>query len=328
MAEDLRALARSLARDVRAAAEESVRSGRPTAQALRDAVRGIVGDSSQAARDGGARYYRRYRHCGPRRAWIPPQGPYAGAPRASYGSTPPPWAPRAPRAGSPGAPWVGSPRTPWPQARRPPLPPVRRRWDAATVAGLLVVVFGAAWLLGALHILNVPMEGVLAVGSMLFGAAVIVTARTDWSMSRRSWPVWLGGGLVVALVATSASLGVGGALDHVSFGSMDRNVSGGDTAYGGLGTLTVQASSVPPGRGFAVKSEMGQTSIETRQDSPLVVHAGVLGGQICVDGEEVASGVGASVNGRYGQGPGAPVTVTVHQLFGQVLIDGRGCARP
>jgi hypothetical protein len=66
------------------------------------------------------------------------------------------------------------------------------------------VLFGVAWLIGATGALHVSIEGVVAVGLMLLGASLVVTGRTDWSLSRRSWPVWLGAALIAVLVATSA----------------------------------------------------------------------------------------------------------------------------
>ena len=105
-----------------------------------------------------------------------------------------------------------------PRRTRQPLPPVRHRWDATTVLGLLAVLFGVAWLIGATGALHLSVEGVVAIGLMVLGAALVVTGRTDWSLSRRSWPMWLGAALIVLLIATSSTFGLGGALSSVSFG--------------------------------------------------------------------------------------------------------------
>src|SRR6202022_3966388 len=47
-------------------------------------------------------------------------------------------------------------------------------------------------------------EAVLAVALMVLGAATVVTARTDWALSRRKWPIWLRAGPVLVLTAPSA----------------------------------------------------------------------------------------------------------------------------
>ena len=144
-----------------------------------------------------------------------------------------------------------------------PRSPVRHRWDATTVAGSLVVLFGVAWLLGAMHLLHLSAEAVVAVGLMLLGASLVVTGRTDWSLSRRSWPVWLGVGLIAILVATSSTFGVGGALQDVSVGTMHATApaAGDHTIHGGLGDLRVDASAFTGPGTLTVESVAGQTII-------------------------------------------------------------------
>jgi hypothetical protein len=215
---------------------------------------------------------------------------------------------------------------------------VRHRWDATTVVGLLAVLFGVAWLLGAVHAVQVSIAAVVAVGLMLLGAALIVTGRTDWSLSRKTWPVWLGAGMIAVLVATSSAFGTAGALQDVSFGNMTRTASPNHTVHGGFGKLTVNAKDLAPGNTLTVDSVAGQTTI---QDLPaetnVTVNARVLAGQICVNGKDVGHGVGASVSGNPFTTPAvfaapnqsamAPITVNVHQVFGQILVGGSGCSR-
>ena len=319
VAEDLRALGRSLARDVRNAVEDAVRSGRPPFGAVRDGLRGVADETHRAMRQNWAGHRTARRSmCGP--PWMRP-GPPSPGPPGSQPASGPPWA-------RPGAapPWA---RAEWgPPRRRRAYPPVRRKWDAVTVVGLLAVLFGVAWLLGGVGAFNVPIEGVLAVGLMVLGAAVIITARTDWSLSRHAWPVLLGLVLLVAVVATSSGLGVPGALRHASFGNMTRTAAAGKTVYGGFGTLTVDTSKIKAGDTFTVESDAGQTTIKTAPSTPLLVHAQVLGGQVCVDGKRLADGVDARVDEQFGGQPGARVVVVnVRQLFGQIIIDGQGCGQ-
>ena len=147
-----------------------------------------------------------------------------------------------------------------------PPPPVRHRWDASTVAGLLAVLFGVAWLIGATGVLHVSIEAVVAIGLMLLGASLVVTGRTDWSLSRRSWPVWLGIGLIGVLVATSSTFGLGGALDSVSFGNKTVTAQGGalpsGTVHGGFGNLVVDLSHATKAGTVKVVSVAGNTTVQ------------------------------------------------------------------
>ena len=216
-------------------------------------------------------------------------------------------------------------------------PPVRRKWDASLLAGALVVVFGVAWLLSGLGAIHVATEAVLAAGLMLLGAAVIVTARTDWSLSRHAWPVIVGVVLVVGLFATSASFGVTGALSHLSFGDMQSAAgANGGTVYGGFGQLTVNATDLKPGATLHVQSVAGQTTIDVPSGRPVLVQGKVLAGQVCVNGRSYASGIGASsppvqvpaaAPNQLDQSSGPPATIYVHQLAGQVVIGSGGCHR-
>ena len=337
VAEDVRALARSLARDFWDAKQSAERGGRPAADALKHGIR----DAAEGARREFQRGMRHHWHgWGP----PPPRRPRRGGPPGfPFGPPGPGQEPATSgvglagdRAGQttpqypPG--WVGSP---WvnPHRRaerhgRGHLPPVRRRWDASVLAALLVVVFGVAWLVGGLGAVHLSTEAVLAAGLMLLGAALVVTARTDWSLSRHAWPVILGGVLVVGLLATSATFGVNGALSHMSIGNMNPTVSAqGGTVYGGLGQLTVHAQALNPGSTLKVESIAGETDISLPPGATVDVNAKVLAGQVCVAGHPSSSGVGADYVGTAESGSGLPITLDVHQLAGQVMIDGigRGC---
>jgi hypothetical protein len=218
------------------------------------------------------------------------------------------------------------------------LPPVRHRWDASTVAGLLAVLFGVAWLIGATSIFHVSIEAVVAIGLMLLGASLVVTGRTDWSLSRRSWPVWLGIGLIGVLVVTSSAFGLGGALDSVSFGNKTvpaapRGALPTGTVHGGFGNLVVDLSKANQSGRVNVVSVAGNTTVNVPADATVTIDARVVGGQVCVDGKDVADGLGAQYHNSIRPSPpaatgtGPTIALHVHQVFGQILIDGTGCAR-
>jgi hypothetical protein len=198
------------------------------------------------------------------------------------------------------------------------------------LAALLVVVFGAAWLISGTGLIHLSLEAVLAAGLMLLGAAMVVAGRTDWSLSRHAWPVLLGAGLVVALFVTSSTFGVSGALSHVSFGQMSRTATGSTTVYGGFGELTVDATNAVPGATIKVQSIAGETFIKTPPSATLSVTGRVLAGQVCVNGHSYASGLGAStghisVDPLDHSPPGQPLTIDVHQTAGVIEIGTKGC---
>ncbi len=327
VAEDLRALGRSLARDFWQATDQARSSGGPPGQVLRHGLRHVAGEARKGLRrssllDGhGPR--RRY---GSPYGWGPPRGYRTGADRPA----PPGWGDPSTRGT-----WQQRPGPP-PTWRRAPQPtraghptalPVRRRWDGTALLAALILLFGTAWLLGALGVLHLPTEGVAAVGLMVLGSTVIVTARTDWSLSRHAWPVWAGAVVLVVLVITSAAGAVGGALDHVSFGRMDRVATSGGTVYGGIGTLDVDATRLRPGATVTIESAAGRTFVTTPPGVPIDLHARLLAGQVCVGNQPQGSGLGTDVSGRFGTGTAAPLQLRVDQLAGQVVIDGSGCSR-
>lgn len=321
VAEDVRALARSLANDIRDSVAQSRSDGHTTGEAVKNSLRGVADQVGRDLRSGLARSGH-YRH---RRGYYPGYGWWCRppwAPQRPSSPDDPESPPGAPPGGGnwPGPPWAGY-RGPHHGRSRPLMPPVKRRWDATTVLGLLAVLFGVAWLLGALGATHVSVEGVVALGLMLLGAALVVTGRTDWSLSRRSWPVWLGAGLIVVLIATSTTFGIAGALDHLSFGTKSvGNPTIGKTIYGGFGDLQVDASQLGPGV-LHVNGVAGKTTITTGRQI-VNVRARVLGGQICVNGVDESDGVAT----EYDSPPqsGDALTIDVHQMFGQIVIGPKG----
>jgi hypothetical protein len=218
------------------------------------------------------------------------------------------------------------------------LPPLRHRWDATTVVGTLAVLFGVAWLIGATGIMHVSIEAVVAVGLMLLGASLVVTGRTDWSLSRRSWPVWLGLGMILVLVATSTTFGLGGTLNGISFG--DRSVAVSTTAglptqavHGGFGNLTVDVSgnSLVNSDTLRIVSVAGNTTVNlpAKPGYDVSVNARLGAGQICVDGHSVSQGFTPHYKGTISVSSATAPTLTldVHQMAGQIFIGGSGCGR-
>jgi len=308
VAEDMRALARSLAKDFRDAVDQAHRSGHPATEAFKHGLRGVAREVKRGAR---ANWYPPGYgwHSRPRRPCPPP----TRAPGGQNWSAAAPWAP----------PWGPPPRVHQHRSRAP-LPPVRRRWDATTVIGILAVLFGVAWLLGVIHAVHLSVEAVVATALMLLGAALVITGRTDWSLSRRSWPVWLGGAMIVVLIATSSTFGVG---SGISFGNTLAHPTSSGTIHGGFGNLTVDATNLTPGSTVDIQSIAGQTYVKNvPSDATVQVNAHVFAGQICVNGQNMSSGVSAATSTAYGTTGPDELTFNIHQAFGQVFVGNQNCS--
>ena len=344
VAEEIRVLARSLARDFRDAVDQSRAGGSAAGEAVRHGLKGVADEARRGVQDTFAgfqpRSRRRSRHrywaYAPRpHDWIPPatpaDDPMGGAPMGGA----PPWAGYAGApgraSGRHGRPNYGPyrPRAQQPRGRRRRgLPPVRHRWDSTAIIGAIAVVFGVAWLLDAVNAAHISVEGAVAVGLMLLGAAMIVTGRTDWSLSRRAWPVFAGAALILVLIATSNTFGAGSG-SALSFGNQTVSaVQPGQTIQGGFGNVDVNASGLTAGQSVTVKNIAGDIRIRLPQGVPVQVNAKVLAGEICVNGRNVASGVDASRQMTVGGSlPGRPVVVNAHEASGQIVIGSPGCAR-
>jgi hypothetical protein len=192
---------------------------------------------------------------------------------------------------------------------------------------MLAVLFGVAWLIGTLGAWHLSIEAVVAVGLMLLGASLVVTGRTDWSLSRRSWPVWLGIGLIAVLVSTSTTFGIGGALNSVSFGNTSVTPTEPGKIHGGFGNLTVNASRMTRGT-YKIASVAGQTFVTNLPSNKHIhIDARVVAGQICINGREAGSGVGTQVHQDINPSKTPTINLDVRQVFGQVQIGTGGCAK-
>ena len=337
VAEDLRGLARSLTRDLREAADRIKQQSRagwtnphqpwgdwrshswdaptepraPTDGAGGEAGEGSEGPSSADAPPGSAppwmpysgwnpdwqwrdyrRSTRRGRHNGPRNYGATPYGPAPSATApgepASAGGAPPGWVGRATMA--------PPPPTPRPKRQRPPL---RHRHDGSTLVGALALVFGLAWLASRTHLASVSTEVVLAVALMILGGTMVVTARTDWALSRRAWPALLGAGLVIAAIATSPSLGVPTDWNDLRIGAHTVQFSEWSslpaTYRGGIGKTTIDLSALPvpapEDHHVDVTATVGQLVILLPPHVHAVVDAEMAAGDIQINGQDVDNGI-------------------------------------
>jgi len=211
----------------------------------------------------------------------------------------------------------------------PAAPPLRHRHDGTTLLGLLAVVFGLAWLAAGTHLASVSTRAVLAIALMVVGAATVVTARTDWALSRRSWPVVAGAAVAFGLVASAATPGLPVGFRHLEFGSQAFAPTTWQglppVIHGGVGTTTVQLGNLttplPEPRTLDIDNAAGRLDIAL-PNVPVRVEAQIAGGKILINGVVTAGVSRSTVETLNATADGATLTLHVRSGFGIVDIAG------
>ena len=76
------------------------------------------------------------------------------------------------------------------------------RWSSRiAIFSASLVLVGLAWLGSATGVVRLSLETVLATALVILGAGMVLTARTDWSLSRKHWPMWLGLAVLLLVLA-------------------------------------------------------------------------------------------------------------------------------
>jgi hypothetical protein len=149
---------------------------------------------------------------------------------------------------------------------------VRHKRDSSTLISLLLVLVGLAWLGSASGVVSLSLETVLAAVLVVLGAAMVVTARTDWSLSRRHWPVWLG---IAVLILVIASAGQGG-LSRLHFGTITASPAAAElgtpvTNVAGPITVNLPTAAPPKNVTLHVHDVFGPVSVVVPQNPPYTV---------------------------------------------------------
>ena len=197
--------------------------------------------------------------------------------------------------------------------------------------GAVAVVFGIAWLLDTLHVAHISVEAAVAAALMVLGAAMIVTGRTDWSLSRRAWPVFAGVGLILVLIATSTTFGVVSGSGMASFGNRSVTIrTPGQTVQGGFGNMNVDASGLTAGGSLTIANVAGVVRVSLPEGVAAHIDARILAGQVCIAGQNAGNGVDVNAHrdlaGTSGSTSGPAVSLNVHEVSGEVLIGAGGCS--
>jgi hypothetical protein len=187
-----------------------------------------------------------------------------------------------------------------------------------------------AWLAAGTHLLQLSAEGVLAVALMIVGVTTVLTARTDWALSRRSWPVLLGAGLVFALILASASPRFPGGFRHMGVGAQDLTFSSWDqlppNIHGSVGRTVVDftALSTPPPTDQMVHIDGGLGALIVRLPAGVhvVVDAHVGAGSVIVGDRQVANGLSPSTHQDLNQQASGPtLALDINSGVGSVRLE-------
>ena len=87
------------------------------------------------------------------------------------------------------------------------------------------MLVGLAWLGSQSSLLQISTETVLAVVLALIGATMVLTARTDWGLSRRLWPVLVGAVVLAMLLVNTNATAIKNQLSSLQFGPQSQTIT-------------------------------------------------------------------------------------------------------
>jgi hypothetical protein len=205
---------------------------------------------------------------------------------------------------------------------------LRHRHDGTTLLGLLAVVFGLAWLVAGTHVAHVSTEAVIAIALMVLGGAMVVTARTDWALSRRTWPLIGGGALALALLALSASPSLPVGFRHLEVGSRTITASTWaqvpSSVHGGFGRTVLDLTRIEEPlaapRTVVVDGAAGRLEIDLPPNLKVILDASTVAGEIKVNGVSTSGLRRVDNETLNASSPGPALTLDVVAGFGSVEV--------
>lgn len=217
--------------------------------------------------------------------------------------------------------------TPAQPSQQPPPPPPpgapRRSWTGRLVAGLLLVVFGLAWLLEILDAIEFPWDVLLPGGLILIGVVLLANVRSSASQ----------GGLIATGIVLTVVLALGLAVDFPISGGVgerrERPTTDAELREGyrlGVGQLTIDLTAVSADEDAArtatrmrVRVGIGQLVVIVPEDLPVHVEGRAGIGNVQLFDVE---GSGLDVERTVGPGPGrvASVELVLSVGLGQVEV--------
>ena len=198
------------------------------------------------------------------------------------------------------------------------------------------MLVGLAWLVSTTGVLDVSLEAVVAAALVILGAAMVVTARTDWGLSRRSWPVWVGAILIVLLASSVNGRSIGARLSSLRFGPVNTTpvnwADANTTVSGFAGPVAVDLTELNPGTATGtetmhVRNTFGPITVTLPANPKFKVHidARTSFGPVAVPGASGRGSGGVFTHEVADVGNGAAtLNLNLSDGFGPVAINTLG----
>jgi hypothetical protein len=173
----------------------------------------------------------------------------------------------------------------------------RRRQGDRGLLGAILLLVGAGWLLGDLHLLHLGAQTLLSVLLIVVGLGVLANPR-----SRRKWPLVLGAAITFVLATSTVHVqlpsarGTGMRIERPVFASALQ-----PSYHLGMGNLTLDltAVSLPAGeRSLDASIGVGDLVVIVPDGVAISVHAQDGTGAVTVMGTTLGSGVGINQGWR------------------------------
>jgi hypothetical protein len=194
------------------------------------------------------------------------------------------------------------------------------------VFGLLLIGLGTVWFLSESHLLALSAETVLSVLLILLALGLIYTAR--WGRRMGRFPILLGIGLTVALIANSPSLhfpsvrgGVGDQSPAIASLADLQPVY--EQAFGNLTLdLTVLTPADLEHERITVHMGAGDVKVALPQGTPVAFDGRIRAGQLSACGQPVSEGFAPRLQYRSLPPDGPHLELVVRSGAGNVTVTG------